>query len=174
MPKSGVSDTAALILERWQCVRRSRTLLGDLRHQQPTLRESIALPPCGEEFKPFFVRYRSRLNRADAACSSYMTVAILFYRGPPDLATVRFLPMVPHQATPEPTRTGRTTPQRFPLWCYAHYRTRLLHLCDLLRGRMQPSYCFHGTTVTHQCSSPLRMSSFRQTYPRHALTCVGD
>jgi len=89
----GVSDTAALILERWHCVRRIHTLLGSLRHQQSTLRESIALRPCGEEFKPFFVRYRSSLDRADATCSSYMTVTTLFYR---DCARTRYFPFSPN------------------------------------------------------------------------------
>jgi len=88
----GVSDTAALILERWHCVRRIHTLLGGLHHQQPTLRELVALRPCGEEFKPFFVRYRSSLNRADATCSSYITVTILFYRG---CARTRYFPFSP-------------------------------------------------------------------------------
>lgn len=70
------------------------------------MRESIALRPYGEEFKPFFVRYRSSLNRADAACSSYMTVTTLFYRGYANFATFRFLAMVTHQATPGATRNG--------------------------------------------------------------------
>jgi len=91
--KNGVSDTAALILERWQCVRRIRTLLGNLRHQRSTLRGPTALRPCGEEFKPFFVRYRSSLDRADATCSSYMTVTTLFYRG---CARIRYFPFSPN------------------------------------------------------------------------------
>lgn len=172
---NGVSDTAALILERWQCVRRIRTLLGNLRHQRSTLREPIALRPCGEEFKPFFVQYRSSLNRADAACSNYMTVTILFCRG---CAQSRYFPFSPNSCPSGYSRndTKRVEPHLNDFRCDATliYRTRLLHLCDPLRDRMQPSYCFHGTTVTRRCSSPLRTSSFRQTYPSHALTCVSD
>lgn len=46
----------------------------------------------------------------------------------------------------------------FRLPCYAHSRTRLLHLFNtalLGRYRMQPSYCFQRATPTHWFSDPI-------------------
>jgi len=97
-----------------------------------------ALRPCGEEFKPLFMRYRSSLNRFRCNhCCGYTTVPILFYRNLPIFNQPVFLDSLRYRLHPGSLDLGAITPQRF-----RHDATLILGLgcstCAMLLFRATP------------------------------------
>jgi hypothetical protein len=67
------------------------------------------------------------------------------------------------------------TSRRFHHERYAHSRTKLLHLFDMVSRpyRMQPSYCFRRATATHRSAKPITPSLLSQEEPFPCFHMVG-
>jgi len=91
-----------------------------------------ALHPCGEEFKPLFMRYRSSLDRFRCnPCCGSTPAPTLFSRNLPTSDLPFSSNGLRHPSTSRIARPWGYHTATFPPRRYAHSRTRLLHLFDV-------------------------------------------
>jgi hypothetical protein len=90
------------------------------------------LRPCGEEFKPLFMRYRSSLDRFRCnLCCGSTPAPTLFSRNLPTFDLPFSSNSLRYPPTSRIARPWGYHTATFPPRHYAHSRTRLLHLFDV-------------------------------------------